>query len=99
MPGQTYLLGIGVNAYESDAVRPLSYAVADVTDFREWARTALDVADERCRLLTSPAADARRCDGHWLMAGVATDRAGAQASAGGSFADGARASSAIDREA
>ncbi len=56
--GQIYALLIGINDYECDAVRNLSFAVADVVAFREVLGQRLQLREENCILLTNPSAGA-----------------------------------------
>lgn len=53
--GRVYVLLIGVNEYASRAVQPLRFAVADVLAVRELLRRRMDLGDDRCLTLTSPA--------------------------------------------
>ncbi len=53
--GRLYVLLIGVNEYASRAVQPLKFAVADVLAVRELLSQRMDLDDDRCLMLTSPA--------------------------------------------
>ena len=53
--GNVYALLIGINDYESAAVRKLRFAVADVVAFRELLRERMGLDDRNCFLLSCPA--------------------------------------------
>ena len=54
--GNVYALLIGINDYESEAVRRLQFAVADVLAFHEILGQRLQLRQENCILLTHPSA-------------------------------------------
>ena len=49
-----YALLVGINLYESRALRPLQFATADVLAFRELLRRRMALRDADCIVLTSP---------------------------------------------
>ena len=55
-PGNVYALLIGINDYESESVRRLQFAVADVLAFHEILGQRLQLRAENCILLAHPSA-------------------------------------------